>query len=115
MTVCPTQLTFDFHPRKAIIADFKGGLISSDAGPGAPGDPEAASAAACGLSYTSKTCDWFPSLASGLRQNNIARPHDLVLSPNHAYAGPRSTSRRQSDASCRPNPTQILQLMLLHE
>jgi len=32
MTDCPTQLTFDFHPRKAVIADFDGGLISSDAG-----------------------------------------------------------------------------------
>lgn len=32
MTACPTQLTFDFHRRKAIVADFDGGLISSDAG-----------------------------------------------------------------------------------
>jgi len=32
MTVCPTQLTFNFHPRKDIVADFNGGLISSDAG-----------------------------------------------------------------------------------
>jgi hypothetical protein len=32
MTDCPAQLTFDFHPRKAIVADFSGGLISSDAG-----------------------------------------------------------------------------------
>jgi len=32
MTDCQTQLTFDFHPRKAVIADFDGGLISSDAG-----------------------------------------------------------------------------------
>jgi len=32
MTDCPTKLTFDFHPRKDIVADFHGGLISSDAG-----------------------------------------------------------------------------------
>ena len=32
MTDCRTQLTFDFHPRKAVITDFDGGLISSDAG-----------------------------------------------------------------------------------
>jgi len=32
MTDCPTQLTFDFHPRKAVVADFDGGCISSDAG-----------------------------------------------------------------------------------
>ena len=32
MTACPQQLTFDFLPRKAVIADFDGGLISSDAG-----------------------------------------------------------------------------------
>jgi len=32
MTACPTQLTFDFLRRKAIVADFDGGLISSDAG-----------------------------------------------------------------------------------
>ena len=32
MTDCPTQLTFDFHPRQAVVADFQGGLISSDAG-----------------------------------------------------------------------------------
>jgi hypothetical protein len=32
MTDCPAQLTFDFHPRKAVVADFDGGLISSDAG-----------------------------------------------------------------------------------
>ena len=32
MTDCRTQLTFDFHPRKAVVADFDGGLISSDAG-----------------------------------------------------------------------------------
>ena len=32
MTDCPAQLTFDFHPRKGIVADFDGGLISSDAG-----------------------------------------------------------------------------------
>jgi len=32
MTDCPEQLTFDFHPRKAIVADFDGGFISSDAG-----------------------------------------------------------------------------------
>ena len=27
-----TRLTFDFHRRKAVVADFDGGLISSDAG-----------------------------------------------------------------------------------
>jgi hypothetical protein len=32
MTVCPTQLTFDFHRRQAVVADFHGGLITSDAG-----------------------------------------------------------------------------------
>jgi hypothetical protein len=32
MTDCPTQLTFDFHTRKHIVADFDGGLISSDTG-----------------------------------------------------------------------------------
>jgi len=32
MTACPTQLTFDFLPRKAVVADFDGGLITSDAG-----------------------------------------------------------------------------------
>jgi len=32
MTDCRTQLTFDFHFRKAVVADFDGGLISSDAG-----------------------------------------------------------------------------------
>jgi len=32
MTDCPKQLTFDFHRRKAIVADFEGGLISSDSG-----------------------------------------------------------------------------------
>ena len=32
MTACQTQLTFDFLPRKAVVADFCGGLISSDAG-----------------------------------------------------------------------------------
>jgi hypothetical protein len=32
MTDCREQLTFDFHSRKAVIADFDGGLISSDAG-----------------------------------------------------------------------------------
>jgi len=32
MTDCRTQLTFDFHPRKHLVADFDGGLISSDAG-----------------------------------------------------------------------------------
>jgi hypothetical protein len=32
MTDCPEQLTFSFHPRKAVVADFHGGLISSDAG-----------------------------------------------------------------------------------
>ena len=32
MTNCRTQLTFDFHPRKVVVADFNGGLISSDAG-----------------------------------------------------------------------------------
>jgi len=32
MTDCPQQLTFDFHPRKVVVADFDGGLISSDAG-----------------------------------------------------------------------------------
>jgi hypothetical protein len=32
MTDCPTQLTFDFLPRQAVVADFDGGLITSDAG-----------------------------------------------------------------------------------
>lgn len=32
MTDCREQLTFDFHPRQAIVADFRGGLITSDAG-----------------------------------------------------------------------------------
>ena len=32
MTDCRAQLTFDFHPRKHLVADFDGGLISSDAG-----------------------------------------------------------------------------------
>jgi len=32
MTDCPEQLTFDFHWRQAVVADFDGGLISSDAG-----------------------------------------------------------------------------------
>jgi len=32
MTDRRAQLTFDFHPRKAIVADFDGGLIGSDAG-----------------------------------------------------------------------------------
>jgi hypothetical protein len=32
MTDCPTQLTFEFHRRQAVVADFDGGLISSDAG-----------------------------------------------------------------------------------
>ena len=32
MTVCREQLTFDFHPRQAVVADFCGGLIASDAG-----------------------------------------------------------------------------------
>jgi len=32
MTDCREQLTFDFHPRQAVVADFQGGLISSDAG-----------------------------------------------------------------------------------
>ena len=32
MTDCRTQLTFDFHRRKAVVADFDGGLISSDTG-----------------------------------------------------------------------------------
>ena len=32
MTDCRTQLTFDFHRRKHLVADFDGGLISSDAG-----------------------------------------------------------------------------------
>ena len=32
MTDCPEQLTFDFHPRQDVVADFHGGLISSDAG-----------------------------------------------------------------------------------
>lgn len=32
MTDCPQQLTFDFHRRQAVVADFHGGLISSDAG-----------------------------------------------------------------------------------
>jgi len=32
MTDCRKQLTFDFHPRKDVVADFHGGLITSDAG-----------------------------------------------------------------------------------
>jgi len=32
MTDCPEQLTFDFHRRQAVVADFHGGLIRSDAG-----------------------------------------------------------------------------------
>jgi len=32
MTDCPTQLTFDFLPRKQVVADFSGGAITSDAG-----------------------------------------------------------------------------------
>jgi hypothetical protein len=32
MTDCPTQLTFEFHRRQAVVADCNGGLISSDAG-----------------------------------------------------------------------------------
>ncbi len=32
MTDCPEQLTFSFHPRKQVVADFSGGAISSDAG-----------------------------------------------------------------------------------
>ena len=32
MTDCRTPLTFDFLPRKAGVADFCGGLITSDAG-----------------------------------------------------------------------------------
>jgi hypothetical protein len=32
MTDCPQQVTFDFHPRQAVVADFRGGLITSDAG-----------------------------------------------------------------------------------
>lgn len=32
MTDCPKQLTFSFHPSKDIVADFRGGQISSDAG-----------------------------------------------------------------------------------
>ena len=32
MTACPPQLTFDFHPRKEVVAGFHGGLITSDAG-----------------------------------------------------------------------------------
>lgn len=32
MTDCPAQFTFDFLPRKAVVVDFDGGLISSDAG-----------------------------------------------------------------------------------
>ena len=32
MTDCPEQLTFDFHPRQAVVADFHGGHIISDAG-----------------------------------------------------------------------------------
>ncbi|MFP3938229.1 MAG: hypothetical protein ACLFVW_07790, partial [Phycisphaerae bacterium] len=28
MTDCPQQLTFDFHRRKAVVADFDCGLIS---------------------------------------------------------------------------------------
>jgi hypothetical protein len=32
MTDRPEQLTFDFRPRKAVVADSDGGLITSDAG-----------------------------------------------------------------------------------
>lgn len=32
MTDCRTQLTFSFHPCKAVVADFQGGLITFDAG-----------------------------------------------------------------------------------
>jgi len=32
MTDCREQLTFDFHRRQAVVADFHGGLITSDAG-----------------------------------------------------------------------------------
>jgi hypothetical protein len=32
MTDCPEQLTFDFLPRKQVVADFSGGAITSDAG-----------------------------------------------------------------------------------
>ena len=32
MTDCPQQLTFSFHPRKHVVADFSGGAITSDAG-----------------------------------------------------------------------------------
>ena len=32
MTDCRKQLTFYFHPCKAVVADFQGGLITSDAG-----------------------------------------------------------------------------------
>jgi hypothetical protein len=32
MTSCSEQLTFSFHPCKDVVADFAGGLISSDAG-----------------------------------------------------------------------------------
>ena len=32
MTDCRQQLTFSFHSRKAVVADFAGGQITSDAG-----------------------------------------------------------------------------------
>ena len=32
MTECSGQLGFDFHHDKHLVADFKGGLITSDAG-----------------------------------------------------------------------------------
>ena len=32
MTVCTKQLTFSFYHDKQLVADFKGGQISSDAG-----------------------------------------------------------------------------------
>jgi hypothetical protein len=32
MTVCAEQLTFSFYHDKQLVADFKGGQISSDAG-----------------------------------------------------------------------------------
>ena len=32
MTDCREQLTFDFHRRQAMVADFDGGLITSEAG-----------------------------------------------------------------------------------
>lgn len=32
MTDCRTQLTFSFHSRKSVVADFSGGQITSDAG-----------------------------------------------------------------------------------